>query len=144
MRHHTQARIPKAIRNVNRQACMARMLAAAALFFAFAQAEADQLTVTAANWSKNAVYNIQINSSKSNPPTPLIPGTTTAINSSTDAGTHGNFDALVWVTNSYCKSRDLVVADASKQMIVRYQGASTVPGCYTPPRPPARRHTADH
>jgi hypothetical protein len=113
---------------------MARMLAAAALFFAFAQAEADQLTVTAANWSRNAVYNIQINSSKSNPLTPVIPGTTTAINSTTDAGTHGNFDALVWVTNSYCKSRDLIVADASKQMIVRYQGASTVPGsgCYTP------------
>ena len=136
MRHHTQARTPKAIRNVIRQASMARMLAAAALFFAFARAEADQLTVTAANWYKNAVYNIQINSSKSNPPTPVIPGTTTAINSTTDAGTHGNFDALVWVTNSYCNSRDLIVADASKQMIVRYQGASTVAGCYTPPPPP--------
>jgi hypothetical protein len=136
MRHHTQARTPKAIRNVNRQASMARMLAAAALLFAFAQAEADQLTVTAANWYKNAVYNIQINSSKSNPLTPVIPGTTTAINSTTDAGTHGNFDALVWVTNSYCNSRDLIVADASKQMIVRYQGASTVAGCYIPPPPP--------
>ena len=133
MRHHTQARTPKAIGNVNRQASMARMLAATALFFSFAQAEADQLTVTAANWYKNAVYNIQINSSNANPPTPLIPGTTTAINSTTDAGTHGNFDALVWVANSYCKSRDLIVADASKQMIVRYQGASTVPGCYIPP-----------
>ena len=84
MQHHAQARVHKAICNVNRQSSMARMLAAAALFFAVAQAEADQLTVTAANWLKNSVYNIHINSSTSTPPMPVIPGTTTAIN--TDGG----------------------------------------------------------
>jgi hypothetical protein len=34
--------------------------------------------------------------------------------------------------NSVCKTLDLIAADATKGQIVRYSGASTLPGCYEP------------
>jgi hypothetical protein len=113
---------------------LARLSTGAALLCLFASANADQLLVTAANSDGNSVYDLVLSPSATVPPTPVISGTTTPINTPMDAATHGRFDALVWVSNSYCKTLDLIVADATKGQIVRYSGASTVesPNCYVP------------
>jgi hypothetical protein len=110
---------------------VARLLAGATLVCIFASANADQLLVTAANSDGDRVYDLMLSPSNTVPPTPVISGTTTPINIG-DPTPHGSFDALVWVPNSYCKSLDLIVADAAKGQIVRYSGASTVvsPNCY--------------
>jgi hypothetical protein len=112
----------------------ARLFASAALLCFFASANADQLTVTAANADGNAVYNLMLSPSTTVPLTPLIANTTVPINTAADAARHGSFDALVWVPNSYCKTLDLIVADAAKGQIVRYAGATTValPNCFNP------------
>lgn len=109
---------------------LARLLAGAALLCIFASANADQLLVTAANSDGNSVYDLNLSPSSTVPVTPVISSTTTPIN--TDGAKHGSFDALVWVSNSYCKSLDLIAADAANRQIVRYSGASTLPNCYTP------------
>ena len=109
---------------------LARLLAGAALLCMFASANADQLLVTAANSDGNSVYDLNLSPSTTVPVTPVISSTTTPIN--TDGAKHGSFDALVWVSNSYCKSLDLIAADAANRQIVRYSGASTLPNCYTP------------
>src|ERR1700728_1658400 len=120
---------------------IAKLLAGAALLCICTGANADQLLVTGANRDGNAVYDLGISPSNSTPVNEVI-STVTQINSATDAATHGAFDALVWVPNSYCNSLDLIVADATKGQIVRYQGASTQATCYhptkgTPPASPA-------
>jgi hypothetical protein len=111
---------------------LGQLLTCAALLCLVASADADQLQVTGANFSGNAVYDLGISPSSTTPIKPLIASTTTLINNSADEATHGGFDALVWVPNSICKSLDLIAADATKSQIVRYAGASTVAGCYTP------------
>jgi hypothetical protein len=110
----------------------ARLLAGAALLCIFASANADQLVVTAANSDGNSVYDLNLSPSSTVPVTPVISSTTTPVNSTADAKTHGRFDALVWVSNPYCKSLDLIVADTAGHQIVRYPGASTLPNCYNP------------
>jgi hypothetical protein len=109
---------------------VAKLLCGAALLFIIASANADQLLVTGANGDGNAVYDLGISPSGSTPLTPVIASTVTQLNS--DGATHGKFDALVWVPNSYCNSLDLIVADATKGQIVRYAGASTQANCYQP------------
>jgi hypothetical protein len=111
---------------------LAQLLTCAGLLCLVASADADQLQVTGANFSGNAVYDLGISPSSTTPIKPLIASTTTLINNPADETTHGAFDALVWVPNSICKSLDLIAADATKSQIVRYAGASTVAGCYTP------------
>jgi len=115
-----------------RRAWRGPLLAAAALLCLVANAGADQLQVTGANRDGNAVYDLGISPSGTTPITPVISSTVTQINSAADAKTHAGFAALVWVPNSFCKSLDLIVADASDGQIVRYAGASTVAGCYDP------------
>jgi hypothetical protein len=110
-------------------------LAGAALLCLSASANADQLLVTGANANGNSVYDLNITPTV--PPTPLAPviaNATTPINS--DGKKQGSFDALVWAPNAYCKSLDLIVADVADHQIVRYQGASTVSGCYIPTAKP--------
>ncbi len=114
------------------QHCCAALLGILSAAHAIAGSTSDQLLVTAANSSGNSVYDLNISSSSASPPAPIIASTITPINSAADAKTHGSFDSLVWVSNAYCKSLDLVVADSSKGQIVRYQGASTVANCYKP------------
>jgi hypothetical protein len=109
---------------------LARLLAGTALLCIFASAHADQLLVTAANSHGDSVYDLNLSPSATAPVTPVISSTTTPIN--TDGAKHGSFDALVWVSNSYCKSLDLIAADSANRQIVRYSGASTLPNCYTP------------
>jgi hypothetical protein len=109
---------------------LTRLLAGAALLCMFASANADQLLVTAANSNGDSVYDLNLSPSTTVPVTPVISSTTTPIN--TDGTKHGAFDALVWVSNSYCKSLDLIAADIANRQIVRYSGASTLPNCYTP------------
>jgi hypothetical protein len=111
---------------------LGQLLTCAGLLCLVASADADQLQVTGANFSGNAVYDLGISPSSTTPIKPLIASTTTLINNTADEATHGGFDALVWVPNSICKSLDLIAADATKSQIVRYAGASTVAGCYTP------------
>jgi hypothetical protein len=134
MLNDTQAGTHYVRRRSRRRTIAACTLVAVSLFLAVAQSHADQLTVTAANWLGNAVYDLSISPSGATPSTPAIGAATLGINSSTDARKHGNFDALAWVPNSYCKSLDLLVADATNHQIVRYQGAAsiTAPGCYNP------------
>jgi hypothetical protein len=115
-----------------RRASMTALLAGAALLCLIGSANADQLLVTGANRSGDAVYDLGISPSNTTPVKPVIASTVTQINSAADASTHSGFDALVWVSNSICKSLDLIVADASKGQIVRYAGASTLPNCYAP------------
>src|ERR1700683_3581155 len=114
-------------------------LAGAALLClcASASASADQLLCTGANANGNSVYDLNITPSSAVPPTPLTPviaNATTPINS--DGKKQGSFDALVWVSNAYCKSLDLIVADVADHQLVRYQGASRVSGCYNPTSKP--------
>ena len=111
---------------------VARLLAGAALLCIAAGANADQLLVTGANWSGDSVYDLVISPSSTTPIKPVIANATTPINNAKDGATHGAFDALVWAPNSVCKTLDLIAADATKGQIVRYQGASTLSGCYTP------------
>jgi hypothetical protein len=117
---------------VLRRGSVTALLAATALLCLVGNATADQLLVTGANLSGDAVYDLGISPSSSNPVKPVIATTTTQINSAADAATHSGFDALVWVPNSFCKSLDLIVTDAFKGQVVRYAGASTLPGCYDP------------
>jgi hypothetical protein len=111
-----------------------RVLAGAALLCIGASASADQLLVTGANANGNSVYDLNLTPSSATPPTPVIANATTAINS--DGKKQGSFDALVWASNAFCKSLDLIVADVADHQIVRYQGASTVSGCYNPTAKP--------
>jgi hypothetical protein len=111
-----------------------RVLAGAALLCIGASANADQLLVTGANANGNSVYDLNLTPSSATPPTPVIANATTAINS--DGKKQGSFDALVWASNAFCKSLDLIVADVADHQIVRYQGASTVSGCYNPTAKP--------
>jgi hypothetical protein len=111
---------------------VARLVTCAALLGIVASANADQLQVTAANAKGDSVYDLVISPSSTTPIAPVIANATTLINNAKDEATHGAFDALVWVSNSVCKTLDLVVADATKGQIVRYQGASTLAGCYEP------------
>jgi hypothetical protein len=113
------------------------LLSCAALLCLAAVADADQLVVTGANRSGNAVYNLGFTPSTqsptpTNPLKPLFTGTTTQINSAADAKTHAGFDAMVWVSNPVCQSLDLIVADAANGQIVRYSGATTLPNCNAP------------
>ncbi len=85
------------------QVLTAKLLAGAALLCLIASANADQLQVTGANLDGNAVYNLVVSPSSTNPVKPVFAGTVSQINSAADAATHGGFDALVWVTNSVCK-----------------------------------------
>jgi hypothetical protein len=106
--------------------------AGSAVFAATPPPAPDQLLVTAANSDGSAILDLNMSPSSPNPPfTPKITNTTTLLNS--DAHNHGSFDALVWVSNPYCKTLDLIVADAAKGQIVRYQGPTTqsLPNCYT-------------
>jgi hypothetical protein len=134
MQYETQAANYNAARPSIGRPALARLLAGAALWFAFASAQADQLLVTAANSVGNAVYDLNISPSGATPPTPVISSTTTPVNTAADGAAHGNFDALVWVPNSYCKSLDLIAADSTKGQIVRYQGAASLSatGCFNP------------
>lgn len=94
----------------------------------------DQLLVTSANSDGGAVLDLNVSPSSQTPPfTPKILNTTTQLNSATDAKSHVRFDALVWVSNPYCNTLDLIVADAANGQIVRYQGPTTqsLPNCYT-------------
>jgi hypothetical protein len=112
---------------------LAHLVTGAALLGIMASANADQLLVTGANWSGDSVYDLVISpSSSSSPIKPVIANATTPINNAKDGATHGAFDALVWVSDPVCKTLDLIAADATKGQIVRYQGASTLSGCYTP------------
>jgi hypothetical protein len=111
---------------------LARLLTCAALLGIVASANADQLQVTAANSRGDSVYDLVISPSSTTPIAPVIANATTLINNAKDEATHGGFDALVWVPNTVCKTLDLVVADATKGQIVRYQGASTLASCYEP------------
>ncbi len=113
---------------------VSRLLSGAALLCVFSGANADQLLVTAANAEGNSVYDLNLSPSAAVPPTPVISGTITPINTALDAAAHGTFDALVWVSNAYCKTLDLLVADATKGQIVRYSGATSLvaPNCYAP------------
>ena len=84
------------------------LLSCAALLCLAAVADADQLVVTGANRSGNAVYNLGFTPSTqsptpTNPLKPLFTGTTTQINSAADAKTHAGFDAMVWVSNPVCQ-----------------------------------------
>jgi hypothetical protein len=113
---------------------VSRLLAGTALLCTFSSVNADQLLVTAANADGNSVYDLAVNPSATIPPTPVIASTTIPVNTTLDAATHGAFDALVWVPNAYCKTLDLIVADAAKGQIVRYSGATNLPlsNCYVP------------
>ncbi len=94
----------------------------------------DQLLITSANSDGGAVLDLNVSPSSPNPPfTPKILNSTTQLNSATDAKSHVRFDALVWVSNPYCNTLDLIVADAANGQIVRYQGPTTqsLPNCYT-------------
>src|SRR5476651_1132664 len=91
-----------------------KLLAGAAFLCLAASANADQLLVTGANLVGNAVYNLVVSPSNTNPVKPVFAGTVSQINSTADAATHGGFGALVWVTNSVCKSLDLIVTDTLK------------------------------
>src|SRR5579863_1735189 len=72
----------------------------------------DQLLITSANSDGGAVLDLNVSPSSPNPPfTPKILNTATQLNSATDAKRHGRFDALVWVSNPYCNTLDLIVAD---------------------------------
>jgi hypothetical protein len=130
MQYQSATETSVAARPVIFRPAVARLLAGAALLCIFASANADQLLVTAANSDANSVYDLKLSPSSAVPVTPVISTTTTPVNS--DGKNHGSFDALVWVSNSYCKSLDLIVADAAHRQIVRYSGASTLPNCYNP------------
>lgn len=124
----------------------AAMLCLCAGTHAFASsppAASDQLLVTAANSDGSAILDLNVTPSSPTPPfTPKILSTTTLLNS--DAGSHGSFDALVWVSNPYCKTLDLMVADAARGQIVRYPGPTTqtLPNCYTTTGAPIVKPTA--
>jgi hypothetical protein len=111
---------------------LARLLTGAALLGIVASADADQLQVTAANSNGDLLYDLVIGPSSTLPIVPVITNAITPINNAKDESTHGGFDALVWVSNSVCKTLDLIAADVTKGQIVRYSGASTLPTCYQP------------
>lgn len=101
-----------------------RLLAGATLLCIFANAHAQSI-ITGANAKGDAVYDLILSPSPTVPTTPVISGTT-PVNSAADAKSHGSFDALVWVQNTFCQTSDLIAADATHGQIVRYAGASTV------------------
>jgi len=90
------------------------VVAGAASLLCAAAVQAGQLLVAAANSQGDAIYEL----TRATSGTALVSGT---LNLNTDAAKHGSFDSLVWVANG-AGSLDLIVADASKQQIVRYAG----------------------
>jgi hypothetical protein len=143
-----------AVRTVRSRASAAIGLAGAAMLCLCAGANVfasppppapDQLLVTSANSDGSAVLDLNVSPSSPNPPfTPKISNTTTQLNSVADAKNHSRFDALVWVSNPYCKTLDLIVADAAKGQIVRYPGPTTqtLSSCYTTTGAPTVNPTA--
>jgi sugar lactone lactonase YvrE len=96
----------------------ARLLACLAAFWLFNTATAgQQLLVTGANADGNAIYDLNLPGTP-----PLISNRNGATALNKDGSTHGSFDALVWVPNSYTNTLDLIVADAKKGAILYYPG----------------------
>src|SRR5450631_1534898 len=114
-----------ALRSVRARAFAAIGRAGAAMLCLYASANvlastppSDQLLVTSANSDGGAVLDLNVSPSSPNPPfTPKILNTTAQLNSALDAKSHGRFDALVWVSNPYCNTLDLIVADAANGQI---------------------------
>ncbi len=98
----------------------ARLLACLAAFCLFSTANAgQQLLVTGANSNGNAIFDLNLAGTP-----PLIGNKNGATPINKDGSSHGSFDALVWVPNSYTNTLDLIVADAKKGTIVYYSGPS--------------------
>jgi sugar lactone lactonase YvrE len=98
----------------------ARLLAGIAAFCLFNTANAgQQLLVTGANSNGNAIYDLNLVGTP-----PLIGNKNGATPINKDGSSHGGFEALVWVPNSYTNTLDLIVADAEKGAIVYYSGPS--------------------
>jgi uncharacterized protein YjdB len=99
---------------------------------ACAAAAADpvpQFGVTAVNAKGNSLYNVTLTPNATPNTGALITGTSQL---NTDAAAHGEFFAVVRVPNSVTSALDLIVADVSKNQIVRYAG----PGpAYAPSTP---------
>lgn len=77
------------------------------------------LQVTVANSVGNQLFDLQLTTT-ANPNSALITGAQPPLD--TDGSKHGSYDAIVWASNPYSGTLDLIAADVQKAQIVRYSG----------------------
>jgi sugar lactone lactonase YvrE len=90
------------------------MLSAAAAVCSSAMAQVGGLQITAVNGGGNSIYDLDQASSG------LLINNVATLN--TDGAKHGLFTAIEWVPNPATGTLDLIVADTTKQQILRYSG----------------------